>query len=107
EEEPVPQPPDDEGPGGAMPEAAEEEDDDEIAIGLERAFAVAPERDVDIVAKPLRQRDMPAAPELGDRLADIGIVEISGEMQAQRSGQPDRHQGIAAEIEIELQAIGD
>src|SRR6185369_14413995 len=107
EEEPMPQPPDDEGPGGAMPEAAKKEDDDQIAIGLEGAFAIAPQRDVDIVAKPLRQRDMPAPPEFGDRLADIGIVEIPGEMQPQRPCEADRHQRIAAEVEIELQTIGD
>src|SRR5690606_16779364 len=58
--------PDDERPGGAVPQAAEQHGDEQVQVGAGRPTAVAAERDVEVVAQPRRQTDVPAAPELGD-----------------------------------------
>ncbi len=50
---------------------------------------------------------MPAAPELGDRAAGIGPVEVLGEADAEHPRHADRHVGIAGEVEIDLQRVGD
>src|ERR1700734_1659430 len=54
-------------PARAVPEPGQQETDPEIEIGARIALAVAPERFVEIVADPCRQRDVPAPPELRDR----------------------------------------
>ena len=47
--------------------APKAEKDPEIDIGAHSAAAVAAERNIEIVADPRGERDMPAAPELGKR----------------------------------------
>ncbi len=49
---------------------------------------------------------MPAAPEVGDGARPIGQVEVARELQAHGHRKANGHVGIAAEIEIELQRIG-
>src|SRR2546426_1165677 len=64
EEAAVIEPPRHEGPGRAVPEAAEEEDEPEVEVGAGGAVAIAPEGNVEIVAKPRGERDVPPPPEL-------------------------------------------
>ena len=68
---------------------------------------VAAERDVHIVAEPGGQRDMPAAPELGDRLADVRIVEVFEELETEHLAETDRHIRVAGEIEVNLQRVAN
>ena len=98
--------PDHEGPVRAMPKPADEKDETEIAVSLGCGAAIAAERDVEIVAQPLRQADVPAAPELGDRARPIGQTEIARERKAERDAKPDRHVRVAGEIEIDLDRVG-
>src|SRR5437762_9930950 len=51
-------------------------------------------------------RSVPTPPEIGDRLGDVGVVEVLWKGEAQQERQADRHVRIAAEIEIDLQRIG-
>src|SRR5216684_3972737 len=48
---------------------------------------------------------MPAPPELGDVGRTVGLVEILREMKAEHPAEPDRHVGIAGEVEVDLQRI--
>ena len=68
---------------------------------------VAAERDVHIVAEPGGQRDVPAAPELGDRLADVRIVEVFEKLEAEHFAETDRHIRVAGEIEVNLQRVAN
>ena len=98
--------PDDEGPGGAVPEPAEQHGDHQIDVAQHPAAAVAAERDVEIVAQELRQRHVPAPPEIDDAGGLVGRVEIERQEDAEHQRYADRHVGIAGEIEIELEGIG-
>ena len=79
--------PHDERPGGSMPQPAEQHRQHQIAAGLPRSGAVATQRNIQIVAQPRREADVPAAPELarGDR--EIGKEEVLGQVKA----HPTRH----------------
>ncbi|GBF26093.1 hypothetical protein MnTg02_01129 [bacterium MnTg02] len=90
-----------------MPKPRQQKHDTEVEIGPRGAFAIAAERNVDIVAKPARQGHMPASPELGDGTGSIRIVEILREAETEDPAEPDGHVRIGREIEIELQRISD
>ena len=47
---------------------------------------------------------MPPPPELGDRLGDIGVVEVAHELEAQHPAQAHSHVGVAGEVEVELES---
>ena len=50
---------------------------------------------------------MPAAPELGDRLADVRIVEVFEKLEAEHFAETDRHIRVAGEIEVNLQRVAN
>ena len=94
-------------PVGTVPEAGQGPYGKQIEnVPCGRA-PVATERNVHIVAEPGGQRDMPAAPELGDRLADVRIVEVFEERKAEHFAETDRHIRVAGEIEVNLQRIAN
>ena len=98
--------PHDERPGRAVPEPAEHHGDHQVDIAQDAAVAVAAERDVEIVAQELRQRHVPAPPEIDDAGGLVGRIEIERQEDAEHQRNADRHVGIAGEIEIELERIG-
>ena len=55
--------PEDERPVGAVPEAAQKEDDQLVADPFRLADAIAAQRDVEIIAEPGGEGDMPTFPE--------------------------------------------
>ena len=89
-----------------MPEARQRPDHKEVQKPSGHAHAVAAERDIDIVAEEGGQRHVPAAPEVGDRAGDIGIIEVFRIVEAEHPAHADRHVGIGREVEIDLQHIG-
>ena len=48
---------------------------------------------------------MPSSPELGNALRDEWIIKVLQELKPEHSSETDCHFGIAAEIEIELEAV--
>src|SRR5205823_6075836 len=64
------------------------------------------ERNVEIVAQKLRQRHVPAPPEIDNGGRLVGRVEIQRKKDAEHQRYADRHVGIAREIEIELERVG-
>ena len=53
------------------------------------AVAVAAERDVQVVAQPARERDVPATPEVLDGARRVGRVEVHGDLEAEQQGLGD------------------
>src|SRR5579871_5921585 len=91
----VVQAPGKEKPACTVPQTAQGEDQQQISRGDQRAAAIAAKRYVNVIAKPSRQRDVPAAPEVRHARGDIGVVEILDELEAEESAEADRHVRIA------------
>ena len=98
--------PDDEGPVGAVPEPPQQHGQHQVAVTVELAVAVTTQGDVEIVAQKARQGDVPAGPELADIGRLVRGVEVEGDLKAQHARHADGHIGVAGEIEIELEAVG-
>ena len=78
------QSPNDEGPSRSVPQSAQCHDKDDIAdITL-----VSAQRNVDVVANPKRQRDVPAAPELSNVQRFVGPFEVLGKGKPEQSAEP-------------------
>jgi len=83
QQQPVNAAPDDEGPGRAVPQAAEQHGEEEIHVCAGVAQAVAAERDVQVVAQPGGERDVPAPPELARVAREVGLLEVEGQLVAE------------------------
>jgi hypothetical protein len=68
--------PNDEGPARSMPQPAERHGDEDIAHLTEPARPIAAEWNVEVIAQPERQRDVPPPPEGDDGTCAIGLQEI-------------------------------
>src|SRR5262249_28762758 len=99
ESEAVVQAPEPEVPRRAVPQAAEEHRDRQVHGLHEQAAPPAAQRDVDVVADPARQRDVPALPELGDVARDVGVPEVRWQLEPQHAREPDRDVAVAGEVE--------
>ena len=94
------------GPVRAVPKTGQQPDDQQIQHHTRTAPAITAQGDIDIITEPLRQRHMPAPPEIRHRIRYVGIIKVLQEMEAKHPPQTDRHIGIAAEIKVYLQRIG-
>ena len=90
---------------GAVPQTGEHPNRENIQKPAGFAAAVAAQGDIHIVPEPAAEGHVPAAPEIGDAAADIGIVEVFGEAEAEHVAQADGHIGIAGEVKIDLQGV--
>ena len=70
-----------------------------------RLYAVSSEGDIQVVAKPAAERNMPAAPELRYACGDIRIVEIFTKTESENAPQSYRHIGISGKVKIDVQHI--
>ncbi len=98
--------PEDEGPAGAVPEAAEQHGHDEVHVGAAAALAVAAQRDVQVVAQPARQGDVPAAPEVLDGARRVRRVEVLGQLEAEQQRDADGDVAVGAEVAVDLHGVG-
>ena len=98
--------PDDERPGGAVPESAQEHGEEQVAVGSPGAVAAPAEGNVEVVAKPGRQADVPATPEVGDAGGEVGMLEVVHEGEAHDPGHPARDVGVAREVAVDLEGEG-
>src|SRR2546426_612194 len=81
----------------AMPEPAEKEHGHEVDVRALRRHPVAAEGPVEIVAEPGRKRDVPAPPEVLDRIRRVGPSEVLGEAESEHAAEADGHVGVAGE----------
>ena len=90
-------------PARTVPKAGQKPDTEDVE-GL--MPPVSAHGDVDVVAEKATQRDVPAAPKLGDGATYIWVVEVFVEMKAQTASHADGHVGITREIEVDLEGEG-
>ena len=104
--EAVEQSPDEEGQPRAVPQSADGEDDEHIQIFPYRSLSAAPQGDVEVIAEPGGQGDMPPPPELRDGAGEIGRLEVLHQLHPQHLGAAQGHVGIGGEIAIDLDGEG-
>lgn len=104
--QPVKASPDDEGPGGSVPDAADEEGDHDVAVFADARAPASSKRNVNIIAEPRAQGNMPASPEAGDALCKIRRPEIDIQLKTKNSCGADRDGGVACKIGIDLKGEG-
>lgn len=97
--------PEDKIPARPVPEAGEKPHDREREHRAGIAVSAAAERDVDIVAKPCAERDVPAAVELAHRARGVGQVKVARYRQREHLPEAHRHKRIAGKVKVELQAV--
>jgi hypothetical protein len=98
--------PEDERPADAVPEAAEEKHDDGVEVGGTLPAVGVGERGVDVVAEPVGEGDVPAAPEVGDVDGLVGAVEVVGDGEAEEEAEAHGDVGVAGEVEVDLEGVG-
>jgi hypothetical protein len=68
--------------------------------------AIAPQGDIDVVAQPGGEGDVPAAPEVSEADGCIGKAEVVRESKAQTEGRSDRGDRVAGEVAEDLSTEG-
>ena len=89
-----------------MPQAGDQERDQQVQPPPAFALAVAAEGNIQVVAEPGGQRDVPARPEVADARRQIRRVEVLHQVETEDLRRADRDHGIAAEIAVDLQRKG-
>jgi hypothetical protein len=89
-----------------VPEAADEHGGHQGEVGAYVSVAIAAEGNVDIVAEPGGESDVPAAPEVGEADGRVGKAEIVRESKPQAQGGADGGDGVAGEVAEDLPAEG-
>ena len=89
-----------------MPEAADDHREHQVAVGAALAAAVAAEGDVEVIAEPGREADVPAAPEILRAGREVGQVEIQHQLEAQALGDAPGDVGVAGEVAVDLEGEG-
>ena len=94
--------PNDEDPVRAVPQSTQQHRDHEVSVRHETRASIATERDVDVVAKKRRERDVPAPPEIREVRRLVRRVEVLGQAQPEQIAEADRHVAVARKVEIQL-----
>src|SRR3989339_375200 len=90
---PVQRSPEEELPAAAVPDAAQEEGHEDREDPAHRAFPASSERNVDVIAEPRGDRDVPSVPELAHRASQVRLQETRGEPDSEekRTARDDVH----------------
>ena len=94
-----------EGPRRPVPQPGEQPHSRQVEDVPNGGAAASSQGDIDVIPEPGGQGDVPPPPELGDRLGDIGVVEVFQEMKAKHPPQADGHVGIGGEVEVNLEGV--
>src|SRR5690606_39991496 len=78
----------------------------QVAVGLNRPVAVTAQGDVKVIAQPGGKADVPPTPELGDALADIGLVEVLVKPEPHHQPQANGHVRIPGKVEVQWRGVG-
>ena len=99
--------PEDEVPGRAVPDTADHHGEEKVAKVPRLAHPAAAQGDIEVIPEPGTQGDMPSPPEIADAGGKVGGVEVFQQADAQQLGKAQGHAGVAAEIQIDLQGVGE
>ena len=97
--------PGDKCPRRTVPKPAEQKRRHDVQRGPGVAETVAAERNVQILAQETRQGHVPALPELPNVRRVIRRVEIHRHLDVEHARGAERHVGITAEVEVDLQRV--
>ena len=89
-------------PRSTMPQSAHKHRQNQIDVSHELALAVSAKRDVDIIAQPTRQRDVPSVPELGNRRTLVRAVEVLRKVKSEQKSNSDSHIAVARKVAVNL-----
>ena len=95
--------PNNECPVGTVPKSADDENNEHVPDAHPCTGPAAAEGNIEIVAKPGREGDMPAPPEFGNIPGEVGEGEVLHQVEAEKSCGADRDVGIAGKITIDLE----
>ena len=90
-----------------VPEPAQSKDCEGIGRRAEPAFAVPAERNVDVLAEPAGERDVPPPPEIPDPVREVWIFEVFGQADPEQAGGSQGDVGVAGEVRVDLEAEED
>ncbi len=105
-EEGMVQAPANERPVRTVPYTAQEHDHEQIKVQTFLAHAVTAEGDVEVIAEPARERNVPALPEFGNAPRAVRAVEVAREMEPEHQAETDCHIRIRREVEVNLEHVG-
>src|ERR1700677_2845997 len=91
-------------PVSPMPQAADGKRNQHIEVVSRQSHTVTAQWDVDIIAEPGGERDVPPVPEFSDRSAEVRLPEVNPQVIAHHPRQSKRHVGVAGEIAINLKS---
>ncbi len=106
--------PSDKRPVGTVPEARQQEDNERIAnddgfpVRLFVAYAVgyggaaATQGDIDVIAEPCGERDMPTPPKLRYVATEIRNVKVAHQFDTEQLGRAYGYVGVAREVAVNL-----
>ena len=75
-------------PIGAVPKSSYQHGDQKEEVGVEFAFSVSAQWDIDVVFEPTAEGDMPFAPEYCDVGGSVWVLEILFESVSQHQSYP-------------------
>src|SRR5690606_18406869 len=90
-------------PRRPVPQPRDEEDDEEVEVPPRHRHPVAPERDVEVVAEPRREADVPPPPELPDGLREVRAPEVLHEVVPHHLRRADGDVGVPREVAVDLE----
>src|SRR5436189_4775303 len=90
-----------------MPETSQQHRQEEIRVGAEFALPVTTQTDVEVVAQPGGEADVPAAPEIARVERGVGQVEIDHNVEAQHARQSARQVRVTGEVTVDLKSKGE
>ena len=86
-----------------MPKSRRRPDNQQVQDSAGRPFAVAAQGNIEVFLEPTAERHMPSSPKFCDAFRNIRKIKVLGEIEPQHFAKPDGHEGIAAEIKVNLQ----
>ena len=95
----------DERPCRSMPRPRNQHRDDHVEPTAQFSATTAAHGDIDVVAEPCGQADMPPPPEVADIDGYIRIVEIQHATEAHTARDAARHVAVSGKIEIDLPRV--
>ena len=94
-------------PARAVPEAANQHDRRKVDVCADAALAVAAEGNIQVIAEPGGERQVPPPPEFCDGLRAVRRIEVLCEHESEHQAETDRHVRVTAEVEVNLERIRD
>ena len=106
EEQAVVGAPDDEIPRRTVPEPPQKHSKKKITIGIQGRAPIPAQRDVEVVSKPRRQRDVPSLPESARAVREVRQAKVEHEVEAHQLRHAASDVRIAGEVAVDLKGEG-